>query len=160
MAIIVAVAIIRWLPHPDNFAPIGALALFAGAYLDRRIFWLVPLAAMLIGDLANGLYHLTVLAFVYLGFLASTWLGRQIMYQRVNPIRVSIGVCAGAISFWMISNLGAYLAFRPLTIDALIACYIDAVPYLLRSLTGDAVYAAVLFGGYTLLSRTLNLKAA
>src|SRR5688500_11752405 len=38
-------------PHPWNFAPVGAIALFAGAtFADRRAAMLVPLATMFAGD--------------------------------------------------------------------------------------------------------------
>jgi hypothetical protein len=33
---IFAAAILRLVPHPPNFTPIGAMALFSGAYLGRR----------------------------------------------------------------------------------------------------------------------------
>src|SRR5688500_13083380 len=33
---IVAAAALRLVPHPPNFTPIGAMALFSGAYLGRR----------------------------------------------------------------------------------------------------------------------------
>ncbi|MEM7099447.1 MAG: DUF6580 family putative transport protein [Pseudomonadota bacterium] len=158
LILILAAALIRWLPHPDNFTPIGALALFAGAYIDRRVFWLVPLVALFLGDLINGLYDLLVMGFVYLGLFASTWLGRQIIYGRDSVTRIMMGVGAGSISFWLISNFGAFLAFRPISIDGLVSCYIDAIPYFTRSLTGDALYAVVLFGGYFLLRSTLKLK--
>jgi len=160
LLLVFAVAIIRWLPHPDNFTPIGALALFAGAYFDRRVFWLVPISALFLGDLINGLYDFVVMLFVYLGFLASTWLGRQIIYQRDTITRISMGVGAGSISFWLISNFGAFLAFRPMTWDGLISCYIDAIPYFTRSLVGDALYASILFGGYFILRMTLKWKSA
>src|SRR5688572_16718848 len=45
-------AILRVLPHPWNFTPVGAMALFSGATFDRRRdAFMVPLATMLLGDL-------------------------------------------------------------------------------------------------------------
>ena len=53
---VLAAAACRLLPHPPNFAPVTAMALFAGATLaDRRLALVVPLAAMLTSDLALGL---------------------------------------------------------------------------------------------------------
>ena len=49
LLLIVGAAALRMLPHPENIAPIGALALFSGAYLQRKVFWLVPLGALLFG---------------------------------------------------------------------------------------------------------------
>ena len=39
-----------WLPHPPNFAPVGATSLFAGARLPVWQAYLVPLALMAITD--------------------------------------------------------------------------------------------------------------
>ena len=56
---IVAAAAFRLLPHPPNFSPIAALALFGGAqFADRRAAFLVPLTAMFLGDLMLGLHAL------------------------------------------------------------------------------------------------------
>ena len=38
LAAILVAAVLRLVPHPPNFTPIGAIALFAGAQLGRR--WL------------------------------------------------------------------------------------------------------------------------
>jgi len=52
LGIVVGLALMRLVPHPDNFTPIIAAALFGGAYFDRRLFaFIVPLAAMLASDL-------------------------------------------------------------------------------------------------------------
>ena len=36
LSAILAAAALRLVPHPPNFTPIGAMALFSGAYLGRR----------------------------------------------------------------------------------------------------------------------------
>ncbi len=155
-ALILLAAGLRLAPHPDNIAPIGALALFSGAYLNRQVQWLVPLGALLLGDLANGLYHATVMVFVYLGFAASTAVGRGLLHGRDRLPRIAVATLLGALAFWLISNLGSWLVFRPLTAGGLAQCYLDAIPYLLHSLAGDAFYVVLLFGGYRLLRRTLQ----
>ena len=56
-AILVA-AVLRLVPHPPNFTPIGAMALFSGAYLGRRgLAFVAPLGAMLLSDAVLGFYH-------------------------------------------------------------------------------------------------------
>lgn len=154
-ALIVLAALVRGMPHPDNITPIGALALFSGAYLDKRVLWLVPVGALFLGDVANGLYDATVLIAVYLGFLASTMVGRSLLRGQDRPARVVLGVGIGAVVFWLISNFGAWLAFRPITVEGFIACYLEGLPYLGRSLLGDGFYALVLFGSYSLLRTQL-----
>lgn len=153
LLLIVAAAAMRLLPHPANVAPIGALALFSGTYLERRLFYLVPLAALFLGDLHLGLYHAGTMGAVYLGFLASAFVGRGLLRGRYSGGRVAVAVGAGALVFWLISNLGVWLFFRPLTPSGLALCYLDALPFLGRSLLGDALYAAALFGTYQLTRR-------
>ncbi len=155
-ALILVAAALRLAPHPDNIAPIGALALFSGAYLNRQVQWLVPLGALFLGDVVNGLYHVTVMVFVYLGFAASTAVGRSLLHRRDRLPRIVLATLFGALAFWLVSNLGSWLAFRPLTAAGLAQCYLDAIPYLLRSLAGDALYVVLLFGGYRVLRRTMQ----
>lgn len=154
-ALILLAAALRLAPHPENVAPIGALALFAGAYLNRQVLWLVPLAALFLGDLANGLYHLGVMAFVYLGFAASAAVGRGLLRCNDSAPRIVLATAVGALVFWLVSNLGSWLAFRPLTAAGLLQCYLDGLPYLLRSLAGDGLYVCLLFGGLHALRRSL-----
>ena len=57
LSAIAAAAALRLVPHPPNFSPIDAMALFSGAYLGRR--WLAfaaPLAALLLSDAVLGFY--------------------------------------------------------------------------------------------------------
>ena len=52
---IVAAAALRLVPHPPNFTPIDAMALFSAAYLGRRVLaFAAPLGALLLSDLVLG----------------------------------------------------------------------------------------------------------
>ena len=55
---ILALAMTRLMPHLDNFTPIIAMALFGGAYFERR--WqafLMPLMAMVLSDVMIELFY-------------------------------------------------------------------------------------------------------
>ena len=55
--LIFGAAMLRLIPHAPNFSPIGAIALFGGAYLNRKfIAYLVPTMAMALSDLFLGFY--------------------------------------------------------------------------------------------------------
>jgi len=56
MFLILLAVVSRLLPHPPNFTPLAAVGLFAGAYLGARIFWLVPVTALLVSDMVIGFY--------------------------------------------------------------------------------------------------------
>jgi hypothetical protein len=46
-------ALARLLPHPPNFTPVAAMALFGAAHFRSRwLTFLVPLTAMFLSDLA------------------------------------------------------------------------------------------------------------
>src|SRR5580765_5209093 len=85
-AILVA-AVLRLVPHPPNFTPIGAMALFSGAYLGRRglLAFAAPLGAMVLSDSVIG-FH-SGMPFVYLSIAAIVAIGWWAL-QRRTPLRI------------------------------------------------------------------------
>src|SRR5436305_6705332 len=78
---IVLTAAVRLAPHPWNFTPIGAIALFSGAMVrDRRIAFFFPLSVMFATDVIIGFNKLSPL--VYASFLISVLLGRAVVGLR------------------------------------------------------------------------------
>jgi hypothetical protein len=146
--LIALVALARLCPHPWNVTPMGALALFAGAYLPRRVAWLVPAGAGIAVDLIIGLYTPLMMIFVYCAYAASTLIAGRLLRQRRSVHRVGIAVTAGATAFYLISNLGPWIILYPPTMDGLVGCYVNALPFFGRSLLGDGVYATMLFGSF------------
>ena len=55
--LILFAAFSRLLPHPMNFAPVAAIALFAGAYLSKKYALIIPIAALVISDAILGFYN-------------------------------------------------------------------------------------------------------
>lgn len=153
---VVLAVLTRLLPHPDNVTALGATALFAGAWLPKYVFFLVPLVVLLLTDFILGFYNGLVMLSVYVGFFASTMIGRSVIRHKVIASRVALGVGLGALAFWLISNFGVWLAHHPATLSGFLACYFDALPFLGYSLFGDALYGLLLFGGYHLLSTWLT----
>jgi hypothetical protein len=148
-------AALRIAPHPWNFNPIGAMALFSGAVLkDRRLAFIFPLVALLAGDVFIGLYAIKMMLVVYSSFAVSVAIGLWLRDRRsIGPI--SAATLAGAIQFFVIVDLAvwAFGSTYPHTREGLLACYVAAVPYFWNMLAGDAVYAALLFGGFALAER-------
>src|SRR5438045_3856657 len=56
LALVVFGVIMRLVPHAPNFAPVGAIAVFGGAVLPRKLGLWLPLAVMAISDLIIGFY--------------------------------------------------------------------------------------------------------
>lgn len=151
--LMVFAAVVRILPHPWNFTPVGAMAIFAGAMFRRRwVAFLLPLAALLAGDLFVGLYKLMFI--VYASFALSVAIGRWLAASR-TVARIGGAVLLGAAQFFVVTNfaLWAVGGFYPRTASGLAACYLAGFPLFWNTLAGDVVYATALFGGYALAER-------
>lgn len=107
VAMILFVAIIRIIPHPWNLAPVGAMALFSGAVVRNRVMAFVfPLLGMLAGDFFVG-FHI-LMPVVYVSFVVSTAIG-FCLRERRSVARLGGAVLLGAIQFFLITNLGAWM---------------------------------------------------
>jgi hypothetical protein len=147
---IILAAVLRIVPHPWNFTPIGAMALFSGAmFRDRRVAFLFPLAALFAGDLFVGFHRL--IPFVYASFLLSVWIGTGLDNKR-GILRVGGAVLLGALQFFLITNFAIWRVFDtyPHTPTGLAACYIAGLPFFGNALAGDALYATLFFGTFAL----------
>ena len=146
-AILVAAAL-RLVPHPPNFSPIDAMALFSGAYLGRRaLAFVAPLGALLLSDAILGFYHGQ--ATVYFSVALIVMMG-MIALQRRSALRIGITAVASSILFFVITNFGMWLfsGFYPRTMAGFEACYVAAIPFFQNTIAGDLFYATLLFGGF------------
>ena len=150
LSAIIAAAALRLVPHPPNFSPIDAMALFSGAYLGRRwIAFVAPLAALVLSDLVLGFYAgmATVYATVALVVVIGWWLS-----SRRTPLRIGAAAIASSVTFFAITNFAMWLfsGFYPVTYAGLVACYTAAIPFFQNTVAGDLFYAVLLFGGFRL----------
>ena len=155
---LIALAILgRLLPHPDNITPLAAIGLFAGAYLDKRLFLLIPLLAAFISDLLGpGLYNPVIMLFVYGGLLLSAACGRWFLHGHHKFTRLPGTVIASALLFYAVSNLGPWWAYYEHSISGLLTCYSNGLPYLARTLLGDAIYSLAFFAVYEAFRHSLR----
>jgi hypothetical protein len=162
--LIVLAALTRLLPHPPNFSPVEAIALFGGAYFAAR-GWalLVPLVAMFASDLALGLVNGGIyfdyfasagFVLVYACIALSTVLGFGLR-GRVNGARVLGYSLIGSVLFFAVTNFGAWLGSPayPQNAAGLAAAYVAGIPFFQWTVLGTLFYAALLFGGFALLRR-------
>lgn len=164
---IVLAALSRLLPHPPNFSPIEAVALFGGAYFANRLWALaVPLLAMLVSDIVLGMvngglyadYFLNAhFAAIYASIVLCGLLGFALR-GRVNGGNVLGASLAGSVLFFLLTNfavwLGADSAVSPVC-TKLGACYVAGLPFFQWTVLGTLFYAAILFGGFALLRAKL-----
>jgi hypothetical protein len=154
IAMVVAAAATRLIPHPPNLASISAIALFGGAYFsDRRLAFLIPLAALLLSDLILGFYsHMEV---VYLSFALIVCIGLWLQNKR-SVFQIAGAALASSVLFFLLTNFGvwAFESLYPKTLEGLISCYVAAIPFFQNTLQGDLFFTVVLFGGFALLERS------
>jgi|SRR5882762_10583181 len=157
LVLIVLAAAVRIAPHPWNFTPVGAMALFSGALLkDRRLAFLFPLVVLFAGDIFIGLHKL--IAIVYASFLLNVAIGLWLRDRRTIA-RITVATLLGATQFFLITNFAVWQFLKgfPHTASGLAACYIAGIPFFWNTLAGDAVYATFLFGGFALAERLFPL---
>lgn len=152
---IFAAAFVRLLPHPPNFAPIAAMALFGGAYFSKKwAAFLVPIAAMFITDLIIG-FHETMWA-VYLSFALIVVLG-MIMLKEKKVGNIFFASVTSSVSFFIITNFGIWIStgYYEKTGAGLAACYTAAIPFFHQTLFSDLFFVGILFGAYHLAKQKL-----
>lgn len=145
----------RLLPHPPNFAPITALALFGGARLRRRDAVLVPLASLLISDyFISGFYGPTMF-YVYGSFLLISLIGLWLR-ARFSLRNILASSLLASFLFFTITNFGVWASptsWYSRDLKGLIDCYLAALPFYRNTALGDFFYTAVFFGTYGLAQR-------
>jgi hypothetical protein len=163
LAIVVAAALARLVPHPPNVTPIAAMALLGGAcFRNRKLAYLLPLLAMLLSDLVLGCTRYRMLSLigiqpvVYACILATTALG-QLIQDRRSVLQVGAASLSGSILFFVVTNYAVWAMGHgyPSSESSLGACYIAAIPFFQNTLLGDLAYATILFGGLALLENRL-----
>jgi hypothetical protein len=163
-ALTLAAAVSRIVPHPDNFAPFAAVALFGAATLPGR--WsavVVPFVSLLLGDVLlqvtydagwqpNWGFHRGQWV-VYACLIPSVLLGFAIRRRR-SFATVASATLAGSVFFFLVTNFAVWAngsgVTYPRTLQGLLLCYEAAIPFFRNSLAGDVVYATALFGGLAL----------
>lgn len=152
-------AFLRLLPHPPNFAPIAAMALFGGAYFSKKSFaFVIPLAAIFLTDLIIGIYSYAWI--VYLSFALIVVLG-IFMLKKVSVKKLVFASVTASISFFAITNFGVWAlgTLYPKTPAGLLASYTAAIPFFQNSLIGDLFFVGVMFGVYELVKHKVPALA-
>jgi hypothetical protein len=160
-ALILVAAVTRLLPHPVNFGPMAAVALFAGAHLGNR-FWAmltILLAAVFSDLLVNAILysHYSLSYFVgagtlsiYACYLLFGLFGSSI--QKVGISSVGGRAIASSLIFFLVTNFMVWMGSGMYSPDlaGLMTSYVAALPFLQYSIAGDLMYSAALFGGYSM----------
>ena len=157
--LVFAAAFIRLIPHPPNFAPIAAMALFGGAYFTKKwAAFLIPLTAMFVTDLFLG-FHAAMWA-VYLSFALIVVLGMAMIKQK-KVGNIFLASVSASVLFFIISNFGTWIStpYYEKTGVGLVSCYTAAIPFFHQTLLGDVFFVVILFGLYELVKSKFPVLA-
>lgn len=159
-------ALSRLLPHPPNFSPVEAVALFGGAYFaSRTLAVLVPLVAMIAADfvlgLVNGGIYYSYFASshalaIYACIALSAALGFGLR-GRVSAPRVIGYSLAGSVLFFLVTNALSGTEFCQ---AGLLSCYAAGLPFFQWTVLSTLLYSALLFGGFALLRQRVPVLQA
>ncbi len=140
----------RLVPHPWNFTPLIAMALFGGAKLDKP-WWALgaTLGSLALGDLTLGLFPYEGIGWVY-GTSAVIVLIGTLLKRRTGVLATLLATLGSGVLFFGVTNFGVWASGRlyPATLAGLVTCYIAGLPFYRNQLFGDLAYAGALFGLY------------
>lgn len=159
--IVLLIGLSRLLPHPFNFTPVGAMALFAGRYLSTKYLkFAVPFIALYLSDfILNNFVHRIYfpdqegliffseyMIWTYAAIGAIVLIGWLLLNKMniKNVLLVSVGY---SIAFFVITNFGTWMTgtMYPKTSVGLLECFMLGVPFFKWTLIGNLVYTPILF---------------
>lgn len=156
------------MPYP-NFTPIGAMALFAGAYFSNLFkSYAFPILTLFISDIiishliypeyATGLLY-SGWVWNYAAFALMVTVGRVII-KKVTLLRILLSALSAGLIHWIVSDFGVWINHgidittgKPYTYNlaGLLQCYYLALPFLKNMLVANLLYSAVFFGSFEIL---------
>ena len=123
----------RVIPHPPNFSPLTAIALFGGLnFNNKKIAFVIPLLILIISDFFLGFSSINII--VYISFILVVFIGTRIKKISLQNILLS------SFIFFLVSNFGVWIIGYPITLDGLILCYTMAIPFFGYSIAGDIFF--------------------
>ena len=166
LLVLVGVVARLYFQYLPNFAPVAALALFAGYYFRSRIAAIaVPLLVMVVSDRFIGGYQFYLMVTVYTT-LSLPVIARSAARKWFRPAaaswhqnawggtRVLCTTFAFSMLFFLVTNLAVWIwsGIYDHSFSGLAYCYVQAIPFLRYTLMGDLAFAFALFGGYAVIA--------
>ena len=148
LALIIGSIIIRLIPHPGNFTPLGATAIFGGAKLARPWNYIAPLFILFLTDLFLGFHAL--MPYVYGCFLLSVFLSETFLKKSVSYAKLSTLAVANSLIFFLVTNWAVWRQglMYPISLSGLMDSYVMGLPFLRNMLAGDLVFTLGFFALY------------
>ena len=167
LAILIALGVAgRLLPHPPNFTPMAAIALFAGFIFIKRYMAVVAVISTMLlcdyfafGSLSASWFGSKSMFVVYLALLFPI-VFKNFLQKKLGVLRIFGAALASSSVFFLATNFAVW-AFSPMyekTFEGLVLCYTMAIPFFQNTVAGDLIWSGVIFGTYFALRNYSNLQ--
>ena len=139
LAILIALSVSRFIPHPPNFTSLIALSFYIPALLGLRYLPILILS-FIITDLFIGFHGVTLFTWgsvVIIGLFSKYFI--KSILSRVS------GALIGAFVFFLITNFGVWsLGSYGYTIEGFILCYTLAIPFFAYNIISTSIFSAII----------------
>jgi len=167
LAVLIALGVAgRLLPHPPNFTPMAAIALFAGFIFIKRYMAVVAVVSTMIlcdyfafGSLSVSWFGSKSMFVVYIALLFPI-VFKNFLQRKLGVLRIFGAALASSSVFFLATNFAVW-AFSPMyekTLEGLVLCYTMAIPFFQNTIAGDLIWSGVIFGTYLALRNYSNLQ--
>ena len=167
LAVLIALGVAgRLLPHPPNFTPMAAIALFAGFIFIKRYMAVVAVVSTMIlcdyfafGSLSVSWFGSKSMFVVYIALLFPI-VFKNFLQRKLGVLRIFGAAFASSTVFFLATNFAVW-AFSPMyekTLEGLVLCYTMAIPFFQNTIAGDLIWSGVIFGTYLALRNYSNLQ--
>jgi hypothetical protein len=167
LAVLIALGVAgRLLPHPPNFTPMAAIALFAGFIFVKRYMSVVAVVVTMLlcdyfafGSLSAEWFGSKSMFVVYLALLFPI-VFKKFLQKKLGVLRIAGAAFASSSVFFIATNFAVW-AFSPMyakTFEGLVLCYTMAIPFFQNTIVGDLIWSGAIFGAYLALRNYSNLQ--
>jgi hypothetical protein len=150
LAVLIALGVAgRLLPHPPNFTPMAAIALFAGFIFVKRYMAIVAVVVTMLlcdyfafGSLSANWFGSKSMFVVYLALLFPI-VFKNFLQRKLGALRIAGAALASSTVFFIATNFAVW-AFSPMyakTFEGLVLCYTMAIPFFQNTIAGDLVWS-------------------
>jgi hypothetical protein len=140
-----------------TFTPLGAMALFGGAYFQKNVkAYLFPLLTLWFGDIIlNRVSYYGEWVFFYPGWYftygayALMVLVGQRMIKKANVKNMVLSALVVTLIHWIVTSPSCFFvpnSMYPKTLDGYLTSLVAAIPYERNFLVGTLAYGGILFG--------------
>ena len=167
LAVLIALGVAgRLLPHPPNFTPMAAIALFAGFIFIKRYMAVVAVISTMLlcdyfafGSLSVSWFGSKSMFVVYIALLFPI-VFKNFLQKKLGVLRIFGAALASSSVFFLATNFAVW-AFSPMyekTLEGLVLCYTMAIPFFQNTVAGDLIWSGAIFGAYFALRSYSNLQ--